>query len=436
MKGAKAFGITEKQLAKSMTDPYWRRGLSSVLKGIAWFGIKKPFVPGAPFQVVWNITRACNMKCQHCYEDAGRADDDELTFEQAIHGIDILAKAGVPSIAFSGGEPTILPRIKELVRHAKDKGMYVSIATNGLMLENKNMVRDLKEAGLSYVQISLDGLDPETHDQFRGVKGAWTRTVRAIGNCVDEGLFVSIATTVTKHNAGEIPRMIDFARGLCVNWLMLYNFIPAGRGVDIARSDLSPNERYELLGTAYRETCRGGLQILSTAPQYARVAVEQTMIERNERILIPTHFGNPGYSGPTVALAEFIGGCGAGRFYLSVEPNGDVYPCVFFPHRAEVKVGNLLESDFDEMWRGARVLRSLRDKDNLKGSCGKCQYRYICGGCRARAMGYFDDPLSPDPGCISNLKEWEELTAKLEVNNANHEFRAEGSLQGSEEAIM
>lgn len=106
-------------------------------------------------------------------------------------------------------------------------------------------------------------------------------------------------------------------------------------------------------------------------------------------------------------LAEFIGGCGAGRFYINIEPNGDIYPCVFFPHEEEVKIGNITYDDFDEMWRENPLLKQLRNKELLKGNCGNCESNKICGGCRARAYNYFKDVLAPDPGCIKNEKEWE-----------------------------
>jgi len=412
-KGAKTFGVSEEQLKETMMDSYWRRGLISVLKGIAFFGVRRPFVPGAPFQIVWNITKACNMNCLHCYENAGIKGNDELTPEQIHQGIDILADAGVTVLAFSGGEPTIHPNIREFIKHAYERGMYVAIATNGYVLANKTVVKKLKEAGLGYVQISLDGLNPQTHDSFRRVSGAWEHAVQAIKNSVEEGLFVEVATTVTKYNINEIPKMIEFVRNLKANWFMLYNFVPTGRGKEIIESDLSPKERFELLKLAYAETGEAGLQVLSTAPQYAMVA---QIFSKDGKNIIPTHFYNPEYSDTKIRqLADFIGGCGAGRFYLSIEPNGDIYPCVFFPHEEAVKIGNLLKDNFEKLWREHELLWKLRNKDILEGFCGKCQFRYTCGGCRARAYNYFHDILAPDPGCIFNSREWNKL--KLELAN-------------------
>ncbi len=409
-KGATGFGTSEQKLKEAMEDDYWIRGLNSVLKGIALFGVRRPFVPGAPFQIVWNITKACNMRCVHCYEDAGKRGRNELSADEVISGINRMADAGVTSIAFSGGEPSIHPHILDFIQFTGQNGMCAAMATNGYTLADKNKSREFIDAGLEFIQISLDGTNPSTHDSFRRVNGAWERAVSTIENFVDAGIFVEVATTVTEHNIDEIPEMIDFVRDLDVNWFMLYNFIPTGKGTEIADMDLSPKDRSELLETAYAKN-NGNMQILSTAPQYAAVA--ESMISEDSA-MIPTHFYNPEYTNPALMqLAEFIGGCGAGRFYMSIEPNGDMYPCVFFPHDEEVKLGNLLENDFEEVWMNNNILHMLRDKEILGGNCGECDSRHICGGCRARAYNYFDNILAPDPGCLNNEEEWKTLKNKI-----------------------
>ncbi len=419
----RGFGITREELKEKFTDPYWRRGLVNVIKGIAWFGVRRPYVPGAPFQVVWNITRACNLKCLHCYESAGVKGADELTTEEALRGIDILADAGVLILAFSGGEPTIRPDILQLIEHTSDRGMFTAVATNAVLFSSRKKVREFKKAGLQFAQISLDGIDPKTHDLFRGVPGTYEKTVKGIKNCVAEGLFVEMATTATRYNVDEIPALIDFAAKLGVNWFMVYNFVPTGRGSDIIESDLTPDEREHVLKICWNKMKCGGVDVLSTAPQFARIAQEiearptfagdaavvASAAGGEEPLVVPTHFYNPKLSGELARLADFIGGCGAGRFYLSLEPNGDIFPCVFFPHDETMKVGNLFKDDFEEVWRHSKLFLEIRDKDNLKENCGSCQYRYTCGGCRARAYNYFNDVLAPDPGCILNQTFWQQL---------------------------
>ncbi|MGB4363506.1 MAG: radical SAM protein, partial [Methanothermobacter tenebrarum] len=135
--GAKAFGVTEEELKEQMNDPYWLQGLINVLKGIGIFGVRRPFVPGAPFQVVWNITHRCNMNCKHCYETAGTPRKNELDKKEVIEAINILADNGVTSVAFSGGEPSIHPNILDYISHARERGLYVAMATNGYILADE-----------------------------------------------------------------------------------------------------------------------------------------------------------------------------------------------------------------------------------------------------------------------------------------------------------
>jgi radical SAM protein with 4Fe4S-binding SPASM domain len=415
--GGRAFGVTGGQLKEKFKDVYWRRGLVNVLKGIAWFGVRRPYVPGAPFQVVWNITHACNLKCVHCYESAGAKSKSELSTEEVMRGIDILADAGVLILAFSGGEPTLRPDIVQLINYASKRGLFAALATNAVLL-SRQKVRELKKAGLGFAQISLDGLNPRTHDQFRGVSGCFEKTVQGIRNCVSEGLFVEIAATGTLYNYKEIPSMIDFAKELGANWFMLYNFVPTGRGVDLIDSDLSPDMREDILKLCWNRMKETGANVLSTAPQFARVAqqIEAHLISEkkaeHEAHIIPTHFYNPKLPDQLRNLADFIGGCGAGRFYVSLEPNGDIFPCVFFPHSDNMKAGNLYQDNFEDIWRHSKLFWQIRDKDKLKENCGSCPYRYTCGGCRARAYNYFKDILAPDPGCVRNKEHWDKLKVR------------------------
>ncbi len=420
----RGFGVTPDQLKNKFQDAYWRRGLVNVIKGIAWFGVRRPFVPGAPLQVVWNVTHACNLRCLHCYENAGARTSDELTTDEALQVIDTLVDSGVLILAFSGGEPTIRPDILQLVEHSSDRGMFTAMATNAVLFSSRKKVQEFKNAGLKFVQISLDGLNQETHDHFRGVLGVFNKTVQGIKNCVAEELFVEVATTVTRLNQQEMPGMIDFVHDLGANWFMLYNFVPTGRGTEIIESDLTPDERETILHLCWNKMKSSGMEVLSTAPQFARVAqqieAKPIVLDTSGRVAsdyqnggdactVPTHFYNPKLSGDLKRLADFIGGCGCGRFYMALEPNGDMYPCVFFPHDEAMRVGNILKDNFEMIWRRSKLFRELRDKDNLKQNCGSCQYRYTCGGCRARAYNYFGDVLAPDPGCVRNKEAWYKL---------------------------
>ena len=432
--GAGVFGTTTDAIQRELDDVLFRRSMSSIVSGLARFGVNKPFTPGAPFQVVWNVTRACNLKCKHCYENAGRKGTDELSTEDAIRTVDRLADAGVVFLAFSGGEPTVRPDILTLIRRAAQRGMYVAVATNGTTFSNPDRVRLFKNAGMKFVQVSLDGADAKTHDEFRGLPGAFERTIRGIKNCVAEDLFVEVSSTVTHHNIGEIHDIIRLCEDLEVRWLMFYNLVPVGRGKELIDTDPNPDEREYLLQVLWdriNSPQKSPLEVLTTAPQFGRFAYDvNSHGVTHDEIVSPTHFSNVRLPAQMTSLTEFIGGCGAGRFYVALEPNGDIYPCVFFPHTEPMRIGNIMTDDFESLWVHSTLLNRLRNKDLLKDHCGSCERRYVCGGCKARAISYFGDELAPDPGCVNNREYWDRLagscTSELEflMRVSNNESQA------------
>lgn len=405
-RGKSIFGYKE-DLRKHLRDPVVRRGIVNVLSGIARYGARRPFTSIAPFLVVWNYTRACNLNCKHCYEDARREPaPDELTTEEAKRVIEQLEEAGVVAIAFSGGEPLARRDIYEVAGYAKERDFFVSIATNGTLI-TRETAQKMKRV-FDYVEISLDGLE-KTHDEFRGIPGAWRRACEGIKNCVAAGLDTCVAITATKYNLAEIPKLVDFAeRELNVRRVIVFNYVPTGRGKEMMNRDLSPQERHELLKFLFERMLRSGLVCYSTAPQYCMISWEHAYGMYTG--VVATHFTTREamkmLQGRTKSLAEFLGGCGAGRLYCGLEPNGDITPCVFMP----IKLGNIKKDRLVDIWEKSEVLWKLRDRDSLEG-CSSCQYRYVCGGCRARAYGYYGDVRAPDPGCIHNLRYWKELRA-------------------------
>jgi radical SAM protein with 4Fe4S-binding SPASM domain len=408
-RGGGAFGVSEDVLKSRFKDRYWRTGLVDVIKGIAKYGVRRPFVPGAPFLIVWDYTYACNLRCKHCYASAGKPLSDELSGEEALRIADMLADFGVTAVSFSGGEPLMRGDIFDTIKRLRDNGVYVAVASNGTLI-TRETARRLKEAGVGFVQISLDGATAETHDSFRGIPGAYEETLQGIGNCVESDFFVEISTTATSLNYAEIPRIADLCEEVGADWYIVYNFIPTGRGHFIVENDISPEEREELLRTLWHKLANGGkLQVLSTAPQFARVALQEQ--KDSESKIIPGHFYNPMLTGQLQDLGEFIGGCGAGRMYSAIKPNGTLQPCVFMP----IELGNLRKQEIEEIWDTHPVLQTLRDRTQLKGHCGICEYKWVCGGCRARAYNYLGDITAPDPGCINNKEIFEKLHEKKEV---------------------
>lgn len=397
----KALGVEKSRVSKLFADSYVRRALNSIVYGFLEFGFSRPLQISAPFLVVWNFTYRCNLNCKHCYSDSGNNSKSELSTEEAIKVVDQLADFGVTSLAFSGGEPLMREDFFEIAEHAVESGLYVSLATNGTLLTEEN-VSTLKEIGIHYVEVSVDGANAETHDFFRGKNGAFEQTLRGLKNCMDKNICTCIAITGTKNNLKEIPFVLEMAENMGIDRFTLFNFVPTGRGKDIVAADPSPQEREDLLRFFNNKLSEDHkIAILSTTPQLARVALQNHSPMQEDIVMPLAHMEATKVSKRAKALADFIGGCGAGRFYCAISPEGDVQPCVFMP----LVVGNLKTDKLEDIWFNSQVFHDLRDRENLKGRCRKCDYKYVCGGCRARAFAYHDNYLMSDPGCIKKLSE-------------------------------
>ena len=398
----RSLNFKHEKVAKLLADPYARRAVMNLTKSFAYMGIKKPISLYAPFLIVWDFTHKCNLKCKHCYSNSGIIREEELTTKQAKGVIDQIADAGVTALAFSGGEPLTRSDFFEVARYAADRGLYISVATNGTLLTKEN-VQKLKEAKVNYLDISIDGACAKTHDEFRGVPGSFDKAVAGLKNCIEADLCVCIATTATKSNLEEMPAIIDLAEELGAERFTNFNFVPAGRGKTHYEQDPSPEEREKLMRYLLARISKGcKTTILTTAPQLARVGIQcQGATGTGEVTMSMAHMQTVKVTKKAVPLADFIGGCGAGRLYCSLSPQGDVHPCVFLP----VNVGNLKTEKFQDIWLNAPLFNAFRNRANLKGACGKCDYKYICGGCRARSAAYHNgDMLNNDPGCIMGTK--------------------------------
>jgi len=410
--GRMSFHVDRLKIQEFFRKQVTRRGLSNIVKSIAEYGISKPLKLQAPFLIVWNYTNACNLRCKHCYQRAGKMSNDELGLEERLNIVEQLVDNDVVAIAFSGGEALLRDDFWEVARHAAREGLYLSLATNGTLL-TKNVVQRLKDVGIQYFEISLDSVDPLKHDAFRGVPGAWGRTVTGIQNVVaQEGAYSCIATTITNENYHELEDLVAFSTKLGVDRTLFFNFIPVGRGADIIDIDLPPDVREDILQQMYLHLSGQNekVEIFTTAPQLSRVC----MMNSQTGIMSIAHVGAAEFSDKVGLLAEYIGGCGAGRMYSAIQPNGIVTPCVFLP----IPVGDLRSELFIDIWKNAEVMRSLRERHDLKGHCGSCDYRNVCGGCRARAYAYFNDIKAPDIGCINNLQAYNELKNKLGTRSA------------------
>ena len=223
---------------------------------------------------MWDFTHKCNLACKHCYSNSGAVQEEELTTKQALAVVDQVADAGVTALAFSGGEPLTRSDFFEVAKYAADRGLYVSVASNGTLLTKAN-VQKLKESKVNYLDVSIDGSSAKSHDDFRGVPGTFDKAIAGLKNCVEADLCVCIATTVGKKNMEELPEIIDLAEEIQAERFTYFNFIPTGRGKAHFDQDLSAQEREKVLLYLLNRMSAGcKTTILATAPQLARVALQ------------------------------------------------------------------------------------------------------------------------------------------------------------------
>jgi len=380
------------------------RGLVITARSIAEFGLTVPQKFSAPLFCVWNFTNKCNLKCRHCYQDSEHKRlDNELSRAEKLDVVDQLGRMYVPMLALAGGEPTISPDLLAVLQRAQQYEMHTTIATNGVTMTT-DLAAKLTDAGLRYVEVSLDSVRADRHDAFRGVPGMWERAVQGMKHIVaTEGLRLGVAMCVHQGNVDEVRDMLEFAIDIGAEAFAHFNFIPVGRGLDMVSGDLTPAQREGLLELLNDYMQSGRIGVISTAPQYGRVCLARAPVADGRTAC--SHAGSG--SGMTArVVAKYLGGCGAGRTYICLEPAGDVTPCVYLPHRV---MGNVRARPIAEIFRNSIFYDILNDRDQRLGHCQVCRFKHYCGGCRARADAYFGRLHAGDPGCIFNDKHWDKL---------------------------
>ncbi len=326
--------------------------------------------------VSWMTTNQCNLKCEHCYQDASSAEERELTTEEGMKMIDEIARAGFKIMIFSGGEPLMRPDIFDLVAHAASVGLRPVFGTNGTLL-TAEVAQRLKSSGACAMGISVDSLDPAKHDRFRGLENAYDLTMKGIQNCKDAGLPFQLHTTVVDWNKEEICDITDFAVSVGAVAHYIFFLIPVGRGKHIEGEKLAVQQNEQLLHDIMLKSAQVPIDVKPTcAPQFTRVA---------KQLGVETRFSR---------------GCLAGLTYCVIGSQGVVRPCAYMTEEA----GDVHDTPFDQIWRDAPVFQKLRTQE-YKGSCGTCDYKDCCGGCRARAGYYHEgDILAQDDYCAYGQK--------------------------------
>ena len=369
-----------------------------------------------PYVISWNLTYRCNLACEHCYLDAGPkplvstdnfADRSELGTEECFRVIDQIAAFAPECLTIlTGGEPLLRRDILEIVQRAAERELWVVVGTNGVRI-TENVARRLAEAGARGLSLSLDALDPERHDRFRMVRGAWQNTVEGAEILNRTGLPFIVQTTAGSHNSGELEAIADYAHDrLAAKVWNLYFLVPTGRGQFV--SDMTPAQYDQVLASLYRiQRKYAGRMLVNAkcAPHYIKTILEQSAggadlpgASRGSAAgPVETAQGGASWPGqsPIRTYSGGAGGCPAGTHYMGIRPNGDVTPCPYLP----VFAGTLRQSSLQDLWTSSGLFNDIRRRTSLGGRCGDCEMNGHCGGCRARAYGMTADLMAEDPLC-------------------------------------
>ena len=344
--------------------------------------------------VVWNITSQCNLKCRHCYIEATEAaKDNEMTTAEGMAFIDDLAEMKVPVLMFSGGEPLVRPDLFELAAYAVEKGLRIVLSTNGTLIDDFT-AQLIKEAGFQYVGVSIDGCE-ETHDMFRGEKGAFAAAIAGIRAAKAAGNRTGVRFTLNSLNKRDLPAVLDLIEQEKIDRFCMYHLVYAGRGGDMKNLDVTLDEKREVAQL-----------LIDKALDFDRRGVELEILTTDNHadglyLLDYIAKTNPARVPEVRQLLELHGGCSAGDRMADVDYLGNVHPCQFW---SDLTLGNVRERKFSEIWNDLEandgILARLRTKPaQLNAQCGKCSQNRLCGGCRIRAS-VDGDIWGDDPACF------------------------------------
>ncbi len=345
--------------------------------------------------VVWNITRACNLKCVHCYNDSGSEKaDDELSTKEAKAVLDDLSQFGVPSVLFSGGEPLMRDDLFELLGYAVEKGLRTVISTNGTLI-TEEVAKKIKQYRVSYVGISLDGIG-KVNDEFRGVVGAFDRAVRGIKNCQDAGVRIGLRLTLTKRNIEDLQRWFDFFEAENIERACFYHFVPSGRGKTMADETLTHAQARDAVEKILARTKQ-----LKQAGQKTDILTVDNHVD-GVYVYLKLLREDPGRTDDVWRLLTWNGGglYSSGVGIGCIDFHGKVHPDQFWGHYT---LGDVRKRPFSQIWMDTsdELLGGLKDRRSfIKGRCRVCKFFDGCGGSlRVRADLHFGDPWAPEPAC-------------------------------------
>ncbi|WP_458122292.1 TIGR04053 family radical SAM/SPASM domain-containing protein [Paenibacillus sp. Z6-24] len=374
-----------------------------------------------PFIVIWEVTRACALKCLHCRAEAQyHPHPDQLSLEEGKQLIDQISELDQPLFVFTGGDPLMRPDLYELARYTiQEKGLSLSMTPSATPRVTRSAVEQAGEAGLSRWAFSLDGSCAKIHDHFRGTPGSYERTMQGIHYLQELHIPIQINTTVSRYNLDDLPQIAELVEQMeAVLWSVFF-LIPTGRGME--KDMITPQQHEEVMLWMYELQQRMPFGVKATeAPHYRRVVFQQQsqqhlsssstdeIFRQNQKWNMPPsspgeRSGQPGSrSKHRDMLGRAPQGVNDGDGFVFISHTGEVYPSGFLP----LSCGNVREQHLSDIYRYAPVMQQLRDKSLLKGKCGVCEFRQLCGGSRARAYALTGDYLESDPYCNYQPAAW------------------------------
>jgi heme b synthase len=335
--------------------------------------------------VAWEVTRNCNLSCIHCRAAATKGPySNELDTDASFVLLDQISETGKPVVILTGGEPLLRPDIFEIARYGTQQGLRMVMAPNGTLI-TESVAREMAASGIQRISISLDGATRESHDRFRQVDGAFEGALRGIKRVKEAGVDFQINTTITQQNLDELAKIQELAVKLGAVAHHIFLLVPTGRGKYIVDQEISAQQYEQTLNWFYDQRDKAPLQLKATcAPHYYRILRERARKD-GKSVTFKTH-----------GLDAVTRGCLGGIGFCFISHVGIVQPCGFL----DVSCGDVTKLPFGVIWKESEVFNTLRNYSNLKGKCGVCEYRKVCGGCRARAYEATGDYLAEEPLCL------------------------------------
>ena len=331
----------------------------------------------SPLVAIWEVTRACDLACSHCRASAlPSRDPQELTTAQGIELLREIKRFGKPLIVFTGGDPLKRPDLFELIAAARDLGLTSFLSPSGTPLLTHAALRQARQSGLTGISISLDGSTEELHDSIRGVKGSFRWSIDGAAAAVGLRLGLQINTTISRRNLQDLPALAEMVAALEARRWTLFPLVPTGRA--LASQQISPQE------------CEHVFEWLAEIAPRSRFRIKTTEGPHFRRVLL-----QHGCAGSESHGGRFLSGMSDGSGFVFISARGEIFPSGFLP----LPAGNVKRDSLVRVYREHPLFLALRDSDRLKGRCGRCEFRRICGGSRARAFAATGDFLEEDPAC-------------------------------------